>query len=296
MDMINREVRRIGGGSNPHWGGRSRRLYFYDAADTTLYSISVEDRTSRPLTILSDCGSPRPRVSPDERYAVDCKVRELQISDLASKGVIATWMAPPVCRDTLLAQWSPDGNEISIGSFIASEMGLWIYDLRTRTAAKVLSGQVATACWSPDRRQLAACLGPPFVQIWLADMTPDRPTAEAFGSAQTLQEHSRWLIEKLNREIEADPSLIYAYDQRADCALWIGDEKASQYLQEFDRVLTTYNAEACARRAKRILDWPPAQRDRLLLMAQLLARKAVDKEPDNPEYRRLLATAGSSRP
>ncbi len=294
MDMINREVHRIGAGTNPHWGGRSRRLYFYDAADSTLYSISVEDRTSRPLTALTDCSSSRPRVSPDERYVVDCKSRELRIIDLTTKEVVATWIVPPVCRDTVLAQWSPEGNEISIGSFIASEMGLWIYDLRTRTAAKLLPGQVATACWSPDRRRLAACLGPPFVQIWVADIAPDRPTAESFDSVQTLQEHSSWLIEKLNREIAADPALIYAYDQRADCALWTGHENAIAYLQEFDRVLTTYDAAACASRAKRILDWPPAQRERLLLMARLLARKAVEKEPENPEYRRLLAEASSS--
>lgn len=288
VDMVNRQVHRIGAGTNPHWGGRSRRLYFYDAADNTLYSISVEDRTSRPLSILTDCGSPRPRVSPDERYVADCKVRELRIVDLTSKEVIASWTAPPVCRDALLAQWSPDGSEISIGSFIASEMGLWIYDLRTRTAAKLLPGQVATACWSPDRRYLAACLGPPFVQVWLADVTPDRPTTESFDSVQTFQEHSHWLIEKLNREIEADPALIYAYDQRADCGLWTGDEKASEYLDEFDRVLTTYSAEACASRAKRILDWPPQQRDRLLPMAALLARKAAAKEPETADYRTLV--------
>ncbi len=295
MDMVSREIRRIGAGANPHWGGRSRRLYYCDTADSTLYSISVEDRSSRPMPALTRCGSSRPRVSPDERYVADSRLRELRIIDLSTQDVVATWIVPPVCRDTLLAQWSPDGNELSIGSFIASEMGLWIYDMRTRTASKLLPGQVATACWSPDRRQLATSLGPPFVEIWLADLTPTRATAESFDSVQTVQEHSRWLIEKLSRQIQADPTLVYAYDQRADCALWTADGNATEYLEQFDRVLTVYNAPACASRAKRLLNSPPEQRDRLLPMAVLLARKAVAKEPENPEYRQVLAEALQSQ-
>ena len=78
---------------------------------------------------------------------------------------------------------------------------------------------------------------------------------------------------------------------RADCALWAGHEKSTDCLREFDEVLTAYSASACANRARQILDWPPDQRDRLLPMAVMLARKAVTKEPDNPEYQDVLEKA-----
>jgi len=129
------------------------------------------------------------------------------------------------------------------------------------------------------------------VDIWVADLKPGRLTAESFDSVLTLQEHSSWLIAKLSREIETDPDLIYAYDQRADCALWTGHGRANEYLQEFDRALTRYDAPACANRAKQILNWPLQQRDRLVPLALLLTRKALAKDPNNPDYAELLHVA-----
>ena len=41
---------------------------------------------------------------------------------------------------------------------------------------------------------------------------------------------------------------------------------------------------ACANRAKQILSWPPHQQEKLLPLAQLFARKAVEKEPDNVDF------------
>lgn len=296
IDMYSRKTRRIGTGAGPHWGKNHDRLYYCDPTDNTLYAVSVEDRSSPPTPVLSHCGSPCPRISPDERYLADSANRELRIVDVATKGVVASWILPPVCRDTPLVQWAPDGDELCVGSFLGSEMGLWIYRLSTHRAVKLISGQVATACWSNNRQRFAICLGPPFVEIWLADLMPERPTVESFNPVQTPEEHLAWLLAKLNREIEADPTLIYAYDQRADCALWTGHEEASNYLREFDRVLTSYNASACASRARRILGWPPDQRNRLLPMAQMLARKAIAKEPENAEYRALLERASQHEP
>jgi len=142
----------------------------------------------------------------------------------------------------------------------------------------------ALACWSDDGSRLAVCLGPPFVEIWLAELAPNRPTAESFGFSQTMEEHTSSLIEKLNRRIDADPAWIITYHMRADCALWTDHEKSNEYLQEFDRVLSVYNASACANRAKRILSWPPHQRKRFLPLAQMFTRKAIEKKPENIDY------------
>ncbi|MFC1792002.1 protein kinase [Planctomycetota bacterium] len=280
MDLVSRRIRRIDVGANPHWGLRSHRLYYCGAKDDTLYSISVQDQNDRPTPVLTNCGSPHPRISPDERYVVDSVCRELRIIDLMTKEIVATWIVPAGCQDTLMAQWSPDGNELSVGSFI-SDMGLWIYSLKTNTATKILRGPGSSACWSPDGRHLAACLGPPLFTIWLADLKVGRPTMESFDPVWTLPEHTSSLVDKYTREIETDPTLVYAYDRRAEGALWAGHEKATEYLHEFDRVLISYNASACANQAKRILNWPSDQCKRLLPLAQMFARKAVEKEPDN---------------
>jgi hypothetical protein len=291
MDMASRQMRRIAEGCRPHWGRRSHRLYYYHPADNTLYSISVEDGGSRPTPVLPNCASPLPTVSPDERYVADSVYRELRILDLETKAVVATWIVPPILRDPLRVEWSPDGNELSLGSIPGLDMGLWIYDLRTRTASKVLDQGGAMASWSPDRRRLAISLTSLWVEIWLADLKPDRPTIESFDSVQTVQEHVRGLIEKYNHEIEANPALLLTYDLRADCALWMDHENATEYLREFDRVLTVYNALACANAAQHILDSPREARDRLLPLALLLARKAVAKEPDNAVYQGILDAA-----
>ncbi|MFC1605089.1 protein kinase, partial [Planctomycetota bacterium] len=243
IDMKSHALRRIGAGTSPHWGRQSHRLYYYSADDKTLYSLSVHDKSMRRTPVLTKCGSECPWVSPDERYVVDSINRELRIIDLTTKEVETTWLAAPVCRDTLRIRWSPDGNELSIACFLGNQMGLWIYSRKTHTAAKVLPSPMTTAlaCWSDDGRRLAVCLGPPFVEIWLADLIPNRPTAESFGPSQTVEEHTSSLIEKLNRRINADPTLVFAYHMRADCALWAGHQKATEYLQEFDHVLINYN-------------------------------------------------------
>jgi len=284
MNMNSRVMRRIAAGANPHWGEQSHRLYYHCATDKTLYSIALEDSgDSRAIPVLTQCGSSCPWVSPNEQHVADSINRKLRIIDVATKKVAVTWLVPPVCRDTLRIQWSPDSDELGIGSFLGNHMGLWIYSLKTHTAAKILQqpGAVASACWSRKGHRFAICLGPPLMEIWLADLTPSRPTAEPFDLVQTPEQHSASLLARLNREIEADPDLVYVYDRRADCALWTGHEKAAEYLQEFADVLTDYDAPACAMRARQILEWPPDQRDRLLPMAVMLARKAIEKEPEN---------------
>ncbi len=291
MDTENHTLRRIAAGTSPHWGRQSHRLYYYSPADNTLYSISIHDRPMRPTAVLTHCGSPCPWVSPDERYVADSINRELRIIDLATKEVVTTWLAAPTCRDTLRIRWSPDGNELSIACFIANQMGLWIYSRKTHTAVKVLHSPMVTAlaCWSEDGRRLAVCVGPPLVEIWLVDLIPNRSTAESFGPPQMMEEHTSSLIERFNRRINADPASVFAYHMRADCALWAGHDKSTDYLREFDEVLTAYNASACASRARQILNWPPNQRDRLLPLALLLARKAAEKEPENANFQKILS-------
>jgi tetratricopeptide (TPR) repeat protein len=67
--------------------------------------------------------------------------------------------------------------------------------------------------------------------------------------------------------------------------------KAAEYLQQFEQALPPYYAANCAREARWMLDATPELRDRLLPLALLLARKAVEKEPENADFLRTLGEA-----
>jgi tetratricopeptide (TPR) repeat protein len=98
-------------------------------------------------------------------------------------------------------------------------------------------------------------------------------------------------IEGANELVAMDPAYMRAHYVRADCALWMGHEKADEYLQEFEQVLPPYNAGDCANEAYWMVQAAPEVRDRLLPLALLLSRKAVEKEPDNPDF---LTTRGEA--
>jgi hypothetical protein len=228
-------------------------------------------------------------ISPDEQYIADHTSRELRIIDADSKEVVATWIAPPSPLGNLNASWSPDNRELSITGSNAGELGLWIYDIETGEASKVLNGAWFTSCWTPDSSKMALTLG--VVEIWQVDLEPGAPTVASFDSVQTIEEHCLDLMELLNRWIPMDPALVHAHYLRADCALWMGHPKAAEYLQQLEQALPPYNAADCAREARWMLDATPELRDRLLPLALLLARKAVEKEPENADFLRTLGEA-----
>jgi hypothetical protein len=229
-------------------------------------------------------------ISPDERYVADHIYRELRIIDVASQEVVATWIAPPSPQGGLKVSWSPDSRELSIGGSDASEIGLWIYDIETGGASQVLNRWWRTSPWAPDSRRMALTLGI-LMEIWLVDLEPGVPTVASFDSVQTIEEHCLDLMERLNHWIAMEPAFVHAHYLRADCALWMDHPKAAEYLQQFEKALPPYNAADCAHEARWMLDATPELRDRLLPLALLLARKAVEKEPENADFLRTLGEA-----
>jgi len=289
VDMTTHEIRRICEGQCPGWGHRSDRLYYTSRQNNTLYSVSLEDRDARPVEVLSPCG-PYPVISPDERYVADYTYRELRIIDLASQEVVATWIAPPSPQGGLKVSWSPDSRELSIGGSDASEIGLWIYDVETGEASKVLNRWWRTSPWAPDSSRMALALGI-FIEIWQVDLEPGVPTVASFDSVQTIEDHCLDLMKQLNYWIAMEPAFVHAHYLRADCALWMDHPKATEYLQQFEKALPPYNAADCAHEARWMLDATPELRDRLLPLALLLARKAVEKEPENADFLMTLGEA-----
>lgn len=169
-------------------------------------------------------------------------------------------------------------------------MGLWIYDIETGEASKVLNGGWLALSWAPDSSKIALTMGT-VLEIWQKDIEPGVPTVASFDSVRTIEEHCLDSMERLKRWNPMDPALVHLHYLRVDCALWMGHPKAAEYLQQFEQALPPYNAADCAREARWMLDATPELRDRLLPLALLLARKAVEKEPENTDFQTILAQA-----
>jgi hypothetical protein len=229
-------------------------------------------------------------ISPDERYVADHTSRELRIIDVASQEVVATWIAPSSPLGGLDVSWSPDSRELSIAGWNGSQMGLWIYDIETGEASKVLDGWWMTSRWAPDRSKMALTVGV-VIEIWQVDLEPGVPTVASFDSVKTIEEHCLDLMEQLNHWIATEPALVHTHYLRADCALYMDHAQAAEYLRQFEQALPPYNAADCAHEARWILDATPELRDRLLPLALLLARKAVEKEPENADFLKTLGEA-----
>jgi tetratricopeptide (TPR) repeat protein len=129
------------------------------------------------------------------------------------------------------------------------------------------------------------------LEIWQVDLEPGFPTVASFDSAHTTEEHCLDLMEQLNRWIALEPAFVHVHYLRADCALWMDHPKATEYLQQLEQALPPYNAANCTREAQRMLNATPELRDKLLPLALLLARKAVEKEPENADFLRTLGEA-----
>ncbi len=92
---------------------------------------------------------------------------------------------------------------------------MWIYPLDSNEPDKVLTSQIMAASWAPDGTKLVFALGPPYFELWTADLDPALSTVKALGPGQTLDEHWQDMLRLYTRRIETDPQDAYAYSDRA---------------------------------------------------------------------------------
>ena len=290
IDVASGELRRIAEGSGPCWSPDSERVYF--RLGGALYSASILANELMSILIFERPGV-FPAISPDGQQVAGANFRWLRIWDIDSGKETLTWAAPPFPATGILFNWSPDGRELSIGGYPTCRMGLWILDTQTGEARRMLDGPIMRAVWSPDRSKMAIVTGPPHIEIWLAELDPNQPTAQALGDCATVEKHCRELIDYYSRGVAADPDYIDNHLRRTDAALWIDDSRAPQFLEELRHAFqcTPYDAGGCIARARAILSGPQEPRDKLLPLALLLARKAVEKEPENADFMRTLGEA-----
>jgi tetratricopeptide (TPR) repeat protein len=129
------------------------------------------------------------------------------------------------------------------------------------------------------------------LEIWQVDLKPVVPTIASFENVQTTEAYCLDLMARLNQRVATDPPFVHWHYLRVDCALWTGYPKADDYLQLLEQALPPYNAADCAHEAQWMLEATPELRDKLLPLALLLARKAVEKEPENVDFLRTLGEA-----
>ena len=231
------EPRRLARGGWASWTTDSMTLYYHSRVDATLCLISVAEHDPEPKRIMK-CRDDYPSVSPDSQRVAYLERGSLKVKDLASQALVAEWPVPLAAWGSVA--WCAMGGELCLGGRNDSDdrTGLWIYSLDSNEPARALAGQVTGGAWSPDRTKLAFCLGPPYFEIWAADLDPDVPTIEALGPGRPLAEHFREMIAFFTRRLEADPDDAYAYSRRAHCYGYLhGRQRAIADMRQWSAIL-----------------------------------------------------------
>jgi hypothetical protein len=157
-------------GGWPNWSGDSKRLYYHSRLDNMVYSISADPNNTNQKEVFS-CEAQFPVVSPDEKFIafIEKKSGTLKIVDLTDKSVIASWSRPNGKVPTFIC-WSADGKRLAIGCYWQG--GLWIYDVDTNRATRIVDGSFAWCSWStPDISYMAIerVYGSWHHEIWIAE-------------------------------------------------------------------------------------------------------------------------------
>jgi serine/threonine protein kinase/Tol biopolymer transport system component/Flp pilus assembly protein TadD len=237
------EPRFLTKGHWPCWSSDSTRIFYQSPKDMTLYTISIEDDTK--LTPIISCPSVFPTVSPDEKYVAYMWGGELQIVELSTKSLVASWTAPPMPWVGASVNWSPNGRELGIQG-----IGLWIYNLDTKTAANVLSGHIAWHSWSRPDKSLFAFQRQYNVSlqraIWVAKLDPNLSTAESLGPGRTVEEYYQEMVDYYTRLIDTAEGPGRRLS-RAECYIYLHNrEKALADLEHCAKLLTSRNHPAAA--------------------------------------------------
>jgi serine/threonine protein kinase/Tol biopolymer transport system component len=251
------EPRRLARGGWPSWSRDSTCIYYQSRVDNKLCSISITGGNVEPRQIMT-CSNAYASVSSDNQRVAYLEGASLKVKDLSSQTVVAEQPAPFATWGG--AAWSPTGAELCLGGQNNSDdrTGLWIYSLDRSEAARTLGGQITVGSWSSDGTKLIFSLGPPYFEIWAADLDPNVSAIEALGPGQTIDEHFREMLAFYNRRIEADSNDAYAYSSRAHCYDCLHErEKATADMRQWSTILGGSDLQCgTARKTKRILNGP----------------------------------------
>ncbi len=238
MNADGTQPRRLARGGWPSWSQDSTTIYYQSRVDSTLCSVSIEGQNAESKRIMP-CSNFYPSVSSDNQRVAYLDGTSLKVKNLDSQTVIAEQPAPFATWGG--AGWSPTGKELCLAGQNNSDdrTGLWIYSLDRSEPARTLDGQITVGSWSSDGTKLVFSLGPPYFEIWAADLDPNVSTVAALGPGQTPDEHIREMLAFYSRRIKADPQDAYAYSVRAQYYDYLHDrEKATADMRRWSAILS----------------------------------------------------------
>jgi hypothetical protein len=161
-------------GGWPNWAGDSRRLYYHSRLNGMVYSISADPNNTNPKEMFA-CEAQFPVVSPDEQFIafIEKETGMFKVAGLTDESEAASWSMPNKMEPTFIC-WSADGKRLAIGCYWKG--GLWVYDMDTKMATKIIDGSFAWCSWSvPDMGRMAIerVYGSWHHEIWITDVVKD---------------------------------------------------------------------------------------------------------------------------
>jgi serine/threonine protein kinase/tetratricopeptide (TPR) repeat protein len=158
-------------GGWPNWSADSKRLYYHSRLDNIVYSMSTDPNNANPKEVFA-CETQFPVVSPDEQFIafIEKETGMFKVVDLTDESEAASWSVPNKMGPTFIC-WSADGKRLAIGCYWQG--GLWVYDMNTKGAARIVDGSFAWCGWSaPDVSHMAIerVYGSWHHEIWIADV------------------------------------------------------------------------------------------------------------------------------
>jgi len=279
------------------WSQDSKYIYYHRyLEDWFIYKKAFDDPKAEPERVIYS-PSYFPAISPDEKYIAYEHRGEILITDLDTRETIAVWRLPilPVYYEAawrrpmhtdyepIPIEWSPTGRELSIGSEL-TPFGFWIYDLRTKTASRVLPGAVIWGRWSRDGKKMALVVGHPMWEIWEVDIDPTRPTVDSLGPGLNEQEYCRDIMATIDDWIVDDPEPVrntVSGRLAAFCHACLGQEdECVEGLYKWLRSLSTWPATLPStywQMTNSLLDrYPSADANAVLSLADKAAELAQD--------------------
>ncbi|MBN2314255.1 MAG: protein kinase, partial [Sedimentisphaerales bacterium] len=245
------EPRRLTSGHRACWSRDSRHIFFRDRHTGGICSVDITAPGSDSALALDEPGSIFDCfcISPNGSLIAIERMGRIRVLTFPGGQEIARWELPwPLESWANQLQWHADGKTLIFNSSSHyNQLGMCLFDIEKKEASHVLNltRPWCRTIWSPDGSQLIVV---PYDDqyVWILDIDPTMSPAEALAPALTTDEFLKWLSEKWNQRIEADPSWAENYVSRAVVSLAAKDyDRAQRDIDQCVRLINEPNDPAC---------------------------------------------------